>query len=366
MKLECSRKDFADALSLAGQATSVRTSLPILMTILLEADSSSVRVLGCDGEMWAERKILANVTEQGSVCISYAVLQALIASLPDGQISFELVSGTLVLRHGQSEWKLTALPAQDFPLPLEVSGSAELRMPMGELRASVDGVAYAVADDNSRPVLTGVLFTYDGAILTLVATDTHRLAVVRLERDGIGSSVNAIVPEKALKAIKSLPIADDEEVVVKFDENRLGVDAGTASVVAQLLSGAYPNWERVIPSEHTRTWTIDRDELINNVNRAMILAKDNANRVRFTGNSDMVVIGARSEDKGEAKEEVPIISSNGDIEIAFNGRYVLDALKAMKTDGIRAEMTEPARPAVFRPLDGGEQQLCVIMPMALG
>jgi len=346
-------------------ATSARTSLPILMTLYLEAGESSLRLLGCDGEIWAERTILANVSKPGTVCVNYQILQQLVSTLPDGPITLSLENTTLLMTQGQSEWKLMALPGDDFPQPPEVQSAAELRLTIGEFRGLVDGVAYAVADDQARPVLTGVLFVYDGSVLTLVATDTHRLAVRRLERDGIGSNINAVVPEKALKAIKNLPISDDEEVVVKFDETRLGVDAGQAKVVSQLLMGAYPNWERVVPAEHTRIWTVDRDELISNVNRAMILARDNANRIRFKGAGEQIVIMARSDEKGEAREEVAIISQNGDLEIAFNGRYVLDALKAMKAQGVRAEMTEPARPAVFRPVDESDQQYCVIMPMAL-
>ncbi len=355
-----------DAISLVGLATSVRTSLPILQTVRLEAGESGLTLLGCDGEMWAERKILANVTTPGAVCVSFQLLKELVIKLPEGQVAFELDGSNVFLRFGQSEWRMPALPAEEFPPMPSVSGTAELRLPMGELRDGVDGVSYAVADDSSRPVLTGVLFTYDGAILTLVATDTHRLAVVKLDKDGIGSQVTAIVPEKALKAIKNLPMEDTEEVRVKFDETRLGVDAGNARVVSQLLVGQFPNWERVVPNEFTRTWVMDRQELLDYVNRTMILARDNANRIRFAGQGDQVVITARSEERGEAKEEVPTISKNGEIEIAFNGRYILDALQALKGDGIRAEMTEPSRPAVFRPVEEDNHRFCVIMPMALG
>ncbi|MBS1705797.1 MAG: DNA polymerase III subunit beta [Armatimonadetes bacterium] len=366
MKIECTRKDFAEALALAGSATSVRTALPILQTVLLEAKESALRILGADGDMWAERRIIAHVEEDGSACVQYGLLNQIVSALPDGQIQFDHEGTTLTLRQGKSEWKLLALPSDDFPEPAVVSGTAHLSLSMGELRESVDGVSYAVADDNSRPVLTGVLFTYDGNILTLVATDTKRLAVVRLDKEGLGSQVTAIVPEKALKAIRSMPISDDETVTVKFDENQLGVDSGTAMVVSQLLAGSYPNWQRVVPEDFTRSWTVDRSELIDNVKRAMILARDNANRVRFSGSGDAVTISSRSEDKGEAKELVPVVSKNGDIEIAFNGKYVLDALQSLKGDGIRAELTEPARPALFYSVEKEKSQYCVIMPMALG
>jgi DNA polymerase III subunit beta len=228
----------------------------------------------------------------------------------------------------------------------------------------VDSVLFAVSTDTHRQVLTGVLLTYDGSTLTLVATDTHRLAVKKLSQPGIGSGVTAVIPEKALKAIKALPIGEEDPVTIRFGGGRLGVEAGGAKVISQLLAGAYPNWERVVPAESTRNWSVEVDQLAEKVKRTMILARDNANRVRFKGQEDQILISARSEEKGEAKEEVPMIANNGDVEIAFNGKYVQDALAPIQGPGVRIEMTESSRPAIFRPADD-DGYFCVIMPMAL-
>lgn len=366
MKATAPRKELAEALSIASSASSQRSSHPILQTVRLEAGDSGLTLTGCDGEMWASATAPANVEEPGAVCVPQKLLSDIVGALSDGQVEISLEGTVVMVRANQSEWKLLALPADEFPPMPTITEETRLSLPMGDFRSAVDAVAFAVSDDMSRPYLTGVLFQYDGTMLTLVATDTHRLAVNRIHRDGIGSQVTAIVPEKALKTIKQLPFSEDEAVAIQFDGTRLAVDAGSAKMVAQLLTGQYPNWERVVPSEFTRVWTVDRVELYENVKRAMILAKDNANRVRFAGHGDRVVISARSEDRGEAKEEVPAISKNGEVEIAFNGRYIMDALQAMPTEGVVAEMTEPSRPAVIRPSDGGDDRFCVVMPMALG
>lgn len=366
MKATVTRKDLSAALSIASSASSVRSSHPVLQAIRLKAEGATLNMMGCDGEMWATADCAANVETEGSVCVQQKLLSEIVGALTDGQVEITLEGTVVFLRANQSEWKLLALPAEEFPPIPELQVESKLSIPMGELRAAVDSVSFAVSDDMSRAYLTGVLFSYDGQVLTMVATDTHRLAVNRMHREGIGSPLTAIVPEKALRTIKQLPIAEDEQVTVCFDSTRLTVDAGSAKMVAQLLSGAYPNWERVVPQEFTRMWTIDRVELYENVKRAMILAKDNANRVRFSGKGDKVVISARSEDRGEAKEEVAIISKNGEVDIAFNGRYIMDALQSMPTEGVVAEMTEPSRPAVIRPIEGGEDRFCVVMPMALG
>lgn len=366
MKFECSRKDLLDAVGLCAPLAAQRTSLPILNTLRLEAADSSLTVLGCDGDMWAERRILAAVERPGAVCVSAGLLKDVVSNLPDGQITIQQEGTSVFLRQGASEYKMLMFSADEFPPIPEVGDTAQLRLSMGEFKSAVDSVAYAVAEDQSRPQLTGVLFVYDGRLLTLVATDTHRLAVCRIEREGIGSELHAILPAKALRAIKGLPLGDEEEVTVKFDDTRFYVDTENARVVSQLLSGAFPDWERVVPKEYTRAWTIDRAELLDNVKRTLVIARDSANRIRFSGQGEHVLLTARSEDRGEAKEQVSVVAKDGEIEIAFNGKFVQDALAALRSDGIRAELTEPSRPAVFRPIEGGDNQFCVIMPMALG
>ena len=365
MKLTVSRNELANALAIASSASSTRTALPVLSSIRFEAKGSGLTLLGCDGEMWAECTVPANVEMDGVACVQQKLLSDIVGSLPDGEVRIDLEGTSVIVRHTHTEFKMMVYSADEFPPVPEISPQSELTMPFGEFYTSVGGVLYATSDDSSRPVLTGVLFTYDGSELTLVATDTHRLAVQKIHRDGMGSQLEAIVPAKALKALRQMPLENDENIAVGFDDSRLTVNAGGCRIVSQLLVGQYPNWERVIPQDCTRTWTVDRQEFHDNLRRAMILARDNANRVKFTGEGDTIIISARSEDKGEAKEEVACVSKNGDVKIAFNGDYVMQAIASMSSDGILAEMTEPSRPAVLRPTDGGENKFCVVMPMAL-
>ncbi len=366
MKLDCPRKEFNDAVAMAAAAASVRTSVNILQFLKVEATDAGIRVLGCDGEMWVERHVACMVSEPGAICLQASLLSQLVGSMPDGDLQLHTLDNHgALLKQGASEYRLQTLEAADFPEPPNYGGDGELTFPMGTLREAVDSVIYAVSTDTHRQILTGVLFNYDGSTLTMVATDTHRLAVKKLEQPGIGSGITVVIPEKALKAIKSLPVTDEEAVTISFGGGRLGVEAGGAKVVSQLLAGAYPNWERVVPNESTRTWSVEVDQLAEKVKRTMILARDNANRVRFRGADDQILIAARSEEKGEAKEEVAMVADNGDVEIAFNGKYVQDALAQMKGPGVKIEMTESSRPALFRPVDAENDYFCVIMPMAL-
>lgn len=367
MKLDCPRRELSEALSLTSTATRSNSPTMILQNLKLEAHDGGLRVLGCDGEMWIERELACMVHTPGAACVQARLISDLVSSLPDGDVQLSILDHHgMLLQQGASEYRVLTQDALDYPEPPAYGGEGELTMNMGTLRAAIESVDFAVSADQHRPILTGVQFNYDGTMLTLVATDTHRLAVKRLEQPGIGSNLTCVVPDRALKAIRSLPISDDQNITIRFGDGRLGVDAGGSKVVAQLLAGAYPAWERVVPGEITRTWQCEVDQLKDRVRRCMILARDSANRVKFKGDGNHILIAARSEEKGEAKEEVEMIGTNGDIEIAFNGKYILDALEQVPGPGVRIEMIENSRPAVIKPVDGDDGYFCVVMPMALG
>ena len=349
LKLDCPRKEFFEAVSMANAAAGGRSPINILQNLKLHSDGANLRVLGCDGEMWVERDLACMVEEKGAVCVQAGLLNQLVTSMPDGDLHLE-VSDTqgMLLQQGHSEYRMLTLDAADFPEPPDFGGEGELTFPMGTLREAIDSVIYAVSTDTHRPILTGVLFNYDGETLTLVATDTHRLAVRKLDQPGIGSQINVVVPERALKAIKALPLSDTDNVTLRFGGGRLGVEANGAKVITQLLAGAYPNWERVVPTESTRSWSVETDQLAEKIKRALILAKDNAYRIRFSGSTDQLLLTAHSDEKGEAKEEVPMIADNGDIEIAFNGRFVEQALSAIEDEGVRIRDDRALPPGNFQ------------------
>lgn len=367
MKLDCPRREFFEAVNLAFAATTGRSPNMILQNLKLDANGAGVRLLGCDGEMWVERRLPCMTEEEGTLCVNAKLLQELVGAMPDGDLHLRTQdSQGMLLQHAHSEYRMLTHDADDFPEPPVFGGEQELSLTMGVLRDAIDSVIFAVSNDNHRPILTGVLFQGDGSTLTLVATDTHRLAVRKLSVDSPGAAeLKAVVPERALKAIKALPLGDDDVVTISFGGGRLGVEAGGAKIVSQLLAGPYPNWERVVPSESTRKWIADIPELAQKLNRIMILAKDNASRVKFSGSGEVVLMSARSEEKGEAKEELTVVPENGDVEIAFNGAFIRDALKPMTGEGVRIEMTENSRPAIFKPVEGDSDYFCVIMPMAL-
>ncbi|MCH8275475.1 MAG: DNA polymerase III subunit beta [Armatimonadetes bacterium] len=368
MTIDCPREALLEAAQLAGApATGRTTTLPIFESLLFEAKNGSVRLVGCDGEMWVERLLGASVSEPGSLAVKSRLLTDILSSLPDGQVHIEQPnSGSLRLSLASSDYRMVGMPSDDFPEIPKVSADSSLKMKAADFARMVTSVDFAVAAENQgRAILTGVLFHYDGEKLRTVATDTHRLAVRTEAFPGIGSEVTAIVPNRTIQVIKRLPVAEDGELTLTFGDGRLMVEADGARVVAQLLEGEFPPYDRVVPSEHTRRWLFDKETLALCLKRASILARDNAQRVVMKSEGDRVLLEARSEGVGEGKEEIQIVKEGDDLEVAFNGRYLLDALTPIETDGAAMELTENDRPTVLRPSEPGTDYFCVIMPMAL-
>lgn len=368
MTLDCPRRELLDAVQLAGVAASGRSStLPIFQSILVEAQSDRVRVVGCDGEMWVERRMPAQISEDGSLAIQARLFNDILSQLPDGDVHVEQPNGTsLKLSLQASEYRVVGMPSEDFPEIPSVGSETTLKMKAGDFARMVESVDYAIAKDSHvRPYLTGVLFNYDGENLEVVATDTNRLAIRKESFPGLGQPVRAVVPERALSVIRRLPIAPDGELTLTFGDNRMMVEADGARVVTQLLGGDYVPYERVIPTSHTRSWLMDRETLAACLRRAGVLAKESAMRVNLSAKSNVVTISTRSEGIGEGKDEMDIIQNGDDIEIAFNGGFLLQAIAPITSDGVILQMNENDRAAVVRPSEPDSGYLCVVMPMAL-
>jgi DNA polymerase-3 subunit beta len=330
----------------------------------LEASGTNLKVLGCDGEIWVEREIACTVNTPGSVLVNAKLIQELVDSLPDGSVHLDWNGRQLTVDETGSRYELIGQEAGDFPAVPEVAGQSSISLPMGKFKSLVDSVLFAVATDIHRQILTGVQFTYKDDELRLVATDTHRLAVQKMNQDGIGSEMSLVLPEKAIRAIKNVPVVESEKIELQFSNLQMFLNLSGVRIVSQILDGQYPNWERVVPAETTRTWDIPKDELESKLRRCMIIARDVSNRVRFSCKGDMIHLSARG-DQGEAKESLPCIATNGDVDVAFNARYVLDALAPIESDTVQVKLSESSRPAIFRSAAEDEQYFCVIMPMAL-
>ena len=342
------RKELFEGIQTVGKAVATRSSLPILTHVRIAAKDGKLSMMATDLEMWMEHTLPGiGITEDGSATAPARNFTELLAALPDADVSLtvEDETNTLHLRCMKANYKLLGLSADEFPLLPQVKEDSRFVMDRETLRDAIKQTIFATSTDETRAILTGVLVVFQGDSLKLVATDTHRLAVRDCPvKEGSGSA-SAIVPSRAMNELLRIIGNDEGEVVVTLSGNQIqfqiengktegkGDDRGDSgsktTLISRLIDGQFPNYERVIPAQATKTLTVERAPLAAAVKRASIVARE-----------------------GDASP----------VEIAFNAKYLADVLNVLDTEGLHIELTEPLRPGVIRPTDDADY-LCVLMPM---
>ena len=368
------RKELFEGIQTVGKAVATRSSLPILTHVRIAAKDGKVSMMATDLEMWMEHTLPGvGITEDGAATAPARNFTELLAAMPDADVSVtvEDETNTLHLRCLKANYKLLGLSADEFPLLPQVQEDSRFVIDRETLKDAIKQTIFATSTDETRAILTGVLVVFQGDSLKLVATDTHRLAVRDCPvKEGSGSA-SAIVPSRAMNELLRIIGNEEGEIVVTLSGNQIQFQVDDASgskttLISRLIDGQFPNYERVIPAQATKTLTVERAPLAAAVKRASIVARDSASRVvlRTTEDGDKLTITAESGSVGNAYEEVEVARTGDDtpVEIAFNAKYLADVLNVLDTEGLHIELTEPLRPGVIRPTDTADY-LCVLMPM---
>ena len=368
------RKELFEGIQTVGKAVATRSSLPILTHVRVAAKDGKVSMMATDLEMWMEHTLPGvGITEDGAATAPARNFTELLAAMPDADVSVtvEDETNTLHLRCLKANYKLLGLSADEFPLLPQVQEDSRFVIDRETLKDAIKQTIFATSTDETRAILTGVLVVFQGDSLKLVATDTHRLAVRDCPvKEGSGSA-SAIVPSRAMNELLRIIGNEEGEIVVTLSGNQIQFQVDDASgskttLISRLIDGQFPNYERVIPAQATKTLTVERAPLAAAVKRASIVARDSASRVvlRTTEDGDRLTITAESGSVGNAYEEVEVARTGDDtpVEIAFNAKYLADVLNVLDTEGLHIELTEPLRPGVIRPTDTADY-LCVLMPM---
>ncbi len=373
LKALCPRKDLFEAVQTVGHAVSGRTSLPILSHVLIQNEEDGLRLTATDLEIGISLKLPgARIESAGGLTAPAKLLTELLGALPEGDVNISVdLSHAVRLTCGRSDYKILGLPADEYPKLPDVQETNSFVIPQALLRDMIKKTLFAVSPDEARAILTGILVALDGDKVTFVATDTHRLAVRYAKATEGRGSVNAIVPARAMNELMRILTDEVGNVTVRLSDNQVQfMTPQGITVVSKLIEGQFPNYERVIPTAHEKTLTLQTQPLQRAVRRAEIVARNNAHRVVLKTQGENLAIRAESNLEGSAYEEVEVAREGDDVEIAFNAKYLLDVLGVLDEEGCYLEMTESLKPGVLRPVpanaetDGG-QYLCVLMPMQI-
>lgn len=363
MKVICARKDLYEGVQTAARAVSARTSLPILGHLLITAEEDKIRIAATDLEIGMECVVEANVQEPGSMTAPARVISEVLASLPETDVALSVDdTNTVSIKAATSDFSILGLPPEEFPMLPEVREEVSFVIEREVLREGIRKTSFAIGIDESRAILTGILVQVTESGLKLVSTDTHRLCVLDCALVEGRGAVNAIVPGRAMNEVLRVVPEGEGTVSVGISNSQVKFKVGDTILISRLIEGQFPNFEKVIPTEHNKKLTIPAEQFESSLKRVSIVARENSNRAVIQTEDGKLTITAESGSVGKAHEEVEIVKEGEDIKMAFSAKYLLDALAVIDTEAVEMELTGEVNQAVMKP-QGQEDYIYVVMPM---
>ena len=360
MKFQIDKDVFQEALNQVQHVVSTRTTLPILSNVLIEADELGLQLSTTDLDVTITKRIAANITETGATTLPVRRLASIVRELPTSEITFEESDDAATVRSGPSFFKMLGLPAGEFPAIGEFGEAKDFTIDQKLLKEALRKTSYAISTDETRYVLNGVNCLIGEGMLTLVATDGRRLAMVEQDLEfPAGNETAVIIPTKAVNELQRL-LDDSGELKVALTDSQAGFELNDSNLITKLIEGNYPNFRQVIPGNANHRVTVDRETLHSAVKRVSLLANEKTNSIKFTFEDHRLAISSNSPEIGEAEEVIDVRYDGPKIVVAFNPEFVMAPLRNLDQDEVFIDLIDESSPGVIK-ID--EPFLYVIMPM---
>ena len=349
MKFKIVRSKFLEGLKSVQNIVAAKGSLPILQNVLMEAGENRLVMTTTDLDISIRSSVECEIVESGATTLPVKLLFNSISKAAEGEIVVEVDDKErATITAGSAKFKLAGLPEADFPrLPKDEDAYA-YEIPQATLREMFRKVSYAASQDDTRRTLKGVLMSFKDSKLTMVATDGRRLALVENEIEFPKDVEKDIVlPSKAVQELQR-SLNGEEIASVMIQKTQVSFKLGNITVYSKLMDDVYPNYRQVIPKETVEKITIDRQLLLDALDRASVMTMDEAHSTKLIFSEGKLTVTSAASDIGEAKDEVAIKYAGEPIEIIFNPSYVMDPLKAIDDDEITINLNNGHSPAVIK------------------
>lgn len=364
MNIICNKDLLVHTLSNVSRAVSGKSTLPTLEGILMKAHDNRLYLTGYDMEMGISTFIDCKIEEEGDIVISAKLLLDMIRKLPGETLSIKTDDKLMTeIKSGLTEYTILGLPAHDYPeLPTATDASI---IPINNqlLKSMIDQTLFAIATTDAKPVHTGSMFDLSENTITVVSVDGYRLAM-RREKLPCEHSMKFIVPGKTLSEISKLLPEEEGTVSLEVSRKHIVFKIDGYSVISRLLEGEFLDYESAIPQSSSTTVRIPTRKFIDSIERTSLLISDRLKsplRVKFT--EDIIKVSC-STSIGKAYDEITCKITGSEVEMGFNNKYILDALRASDCDEVKLEITGPLSPMKVVPLEGNAF-LFLVLPVRL-
>ena len=366
MKFTCEKNALVSAVSVASRTVAQKSTIPALEGIYIRA-GVKLTLSGYNLETGITISVDANSEETGACIMPSRLFFDIIRKLPDDMVSISVDSSFKVsIRGGISSFSITAMSSEDYPELPEVDSEKGIQLPQNELKAMIGGTSFAVSENQARPIHTGCLFEVDDTSITVVAVDGYRLALRRwTTEEPIGRKLKFVVPAAALKETEKILGDTDENCTFYLGSKHILFTIGEATLVCRLLEGEFLDWRRVLPQNQPVKLAVNVAKMTDSIERVgLIISEKLKSPVRCVFENGRVMLSART-GAGEAKDICPLDGDGNGLEIGFNNRYLMDALRYAPADAVTMELNTSISPAVLVPVDGEESFLYMVLPVRL-
>ena len=368
MELVVRKNDLLKELSLLQGIVERKNTIPILANVLLDAGKDSVSLLATDLDVGLRSQCEASVSKPGTLTLPAKKLFEIVGALPETEIRIAEDKGgkSVTIAADRFESRIQTLAASEFPTPPNDAGATQATLPGAALKRMIQHTRFAITSEDTRYFLNGAQLVLHPDAMSMVATDGHRLAFVRVKvSPGTSGPTEVLLPRKTLNEIARL-IDGADTIEFSQGENHLFFRAGARLLISRKIDANFPAYERVIPKANDKRIEFDRDRLAAAVRRVRLLSNERSKAVKFAVGKDQVEITSSTPEIGEAHEVLPVEYGGGAVQICFNADYVDNFLGVVETENVELEFKDEMSQAVMKPIGAdGYDYTYVIMPMRI-
>ncbi|MCL2564055.1 MAG: DNA polymerase III subunit beta [Oscillospiraceae bacterium] len=366
MKFSCEKSQLLSAITVTSKVASAKSAVPALEGLLLEA-GVILKISGYDLKTGIKTEIPAEVTEPGAVVLNARLLGEIIRKLPDDIVAISVASDNMAtITCGPSIFNISGTPASDYPELPSVDGQSAICIPQNTLKRMIAETIFAVSDNESQPIHTGSLFELEGKMLTIVSVDGFRLALRReqLEKSEM-EDCSFVVPGSALGEVEKIASDSEETVKLTLGSKHILFAIGDTVVISRRIEGNFLDYKRVIPQGNKIRLTVEKRCFMDAVERVSLIISEKLKspvRCIFSdGEAKLFTATAL----GKASDSCKLTGDGEDLEIGFNNKYLLDALKAAPADIVSVSLGTSVSPCVISPADGTDSFTYLVLPVRL-
>lgn len=368
MKFSCEKTFLQSAIATTGRVVSTKSSIPALEGILLEGNDT-LQLTGYNLETGIRTTVPAEITEKGSLVLSARLFWEIVRKLPDDMVYFSSENMTVKIRCGMSEFNILGTDPADFPELPDVDYNNAFSISQSTMKSMIAQTLFAVSDNESRPIHTGSLFEVDENGLTVVSVDGFRLALrheALVKKEGEGT-FSFVVPGAALSEVEKICSDADDAAIVTVAQGRRHImfQAKDTILISRRLEGEFLAYRQAIPRNNSIVVEGETRDLISSIDRVSLIISDKLKSPLRCTFGDQIVKVTTKTAIGNASDQCVVKGDGGELEIGFNNRYLMEALKAAPADRVRIELQSGVSPCVILPTNGTEKFIYMVLPVRL-